>query len=151
MTARVYSVDPIPGFIPITLSGHRSTIIAAHFSSEGDTIYTCSKDAALFSWAWTARPALPASAAAAIEDAADDDSDSDGAATRPRRRDVALVKATAASAVAKRTRNVEVPDPTSSAAGDYSVLVGEWRLISRHFFKQDHAKASRALCSALPV
>ncbi|KAK3832335.1 MAG: WD40 repeat-like protein [Linnemannia gamsii] len=50
MSARVYSTNPIEGFVPFTLSGHRDTVIGAWFSKEQDTIYTVSKDGALFEW-----------------------------------------------------------------------------------------------------
>ncbi|KAF9103242.1 hypothetical protein BGX29_003624 [Mortierella sp. GBA35] len=50
MSARVYSTNPIEGFVPFTLSGHRDSVIGAWFSKEQDTIYTVSKDGALFEW-----------------------------------------------------------------------------------------------------
>jgi hypothetical protein len=31
-TARVYSREPIPGFVPVTLGGHRDTLVAAWFA-----------------------------------------------------------------------------------------------------------------------
>ncbi|KAF9159335.1 hypothetical protein DFQ26_006631 [Actinomortierella ambigua] len=50
MSARVYSTNPIEGFVPIVLSGHRDTVIGAWFNKEQDTIFTVSKDSALFEW-----------------------------------------------------------------------------------------------------
>ena len=157
MSLRIHSVDPIPGFVPITLSGHRSTIIGAYFSAEGDTIYSVSKDAAVFTWQWTKRVALPSRAlqglAAASADGGDDSSDGDDGPSRSHasKKKKAVAPAAslrrekgtaAASAVAKRSRFQEVPNPVASDGSAYSVLVGEWRLINKHFFKQDHAKVN---------
>ncbi|KAG0243067.1 hypothetical protein BGW41_002929 [Actinomortierella wolfii] len=50
MSARVYSTNPIEGFVPIVLSGHRDTVIGAWFTKEQDAIFTVSKDGALFEW-----------------------------------------------------------------------------------------------------
>ncbi|CAG8579166.1 16574_t:CDS:2 [Rhizophagus irregularis] len=54
MTARIYSLHPIEGFTPITLAGHRNYVIGAYFSSDQETIYTVSKDGALFIWKYKA-------------------------------------------------------------------------------------------------
>ncbi|GBB93196.1 hypothetical protein RclHR1_02130009 [Rhizophagus clarus] len=50
MTAKIYSLHPMEGFTPITLSGHRNYVIGAYFSADQETIYTVSKDGALFVW-----------------------------------------------------------------------------------------------------
>ena len=50
MSARVYSANPTEGFTPFTLSGHRDSVVGAWWSKEQDTIYTISKDGALFEW-----------------------------------------------------------------------------------------------------
>ena len=47
MTTKIYSVDPIKDFTPITLSGHRDKVIGAWFDNEMKTIYTISKDGAI--------------------------------------------------------------------------------------------------------
>ncbi|KAF2753915.1 periodic tryptophan protein 2 [Pseudovirgaria hyperparasitica] len=56
LTARVWSVDAIEGFVPTTLAGHKQGVIGAWFSETQETIYTISKDGALFRWEWTERP-----------------------------------------------------------------------------------------------
>ena len=142
MTARIYSVDPTPGFIPITLAAHRSSIVGAAFSADGDVVYTSSKDAALFTWTWTARPELPSSALAVVKADSGGDGDGDDRAGGSELAVSSRLPGSrgAAAAVAKRTRNVEVPNPRADAGDKYSVLVGEWRLTNRHFFKQDGAK-----------
>ncbi|KAF9971759.1 hypothetical protein BGZ73_005212 [Actinomortierella ambigua] len=50
MSARVFSTNPIEGFVPIALSGHRDTVIGAWFTNDQNTIFTVSKDGALFEW-----------------------------------------------------------------------------------------------------
>ncbi|KAJ7529209.1 hypothetical protein O6H91_15G037800 [Diphasiastrum complanatum] len=58
LTARVYSIQNLVGYHPITLTGHRNTPIGVYFSSEKvgkdkDKVtgaYTISKDGAIFSW-----------------------------------------------------------------------------------------------------
>lgn len=50
LTARIWSLDPEEGFTPTTLSGHRTAVYAAWFSRDQETIWTISKDGALFRW-----------------------------------------------------------------------------------------------------
>ncbi|PVU89544.1 hypothetical protein BB559_005050 [Furculomyces boomerangus] len=47
LTSKIFSTDPIPGFIPSTLAGHRETVIASWFANDKTTIYTVSKDGAV--------------------------------------------------------------------------------------------------------
>jgi hypothetical protein len=65
MTCRIYSLHPIPGFIPVTLSGHRDAVVAAYFAEE-DVIYSVAADGACYVWAWKARPDVHEAAAAAL-------------------------------------------------------------------------------------
>jgi hypothetical protein len=139
-------VDPIPGFVPITLSGHRSSVVAGHFSESGDTIYSVSKDGAVFTWVWTQRPTLPAALLGTVaeKDADSGSEDSEGSgddAVPAAGAGSGAKKGRAAAAIARRNRFQPVPDPTTGASPDsYSVLSGEWRLTNKHFFKQDNAK-----------
>ncbi|KAJ1535352.1 hypothetical protein HK096_002733, partial [Nowakowskiella sp. JEL0078] len=52
MTIRIYSVDPVDGFTPTVLTGHRSTVVGAWFKFEKNEIrvYSVSKDGSLFVW-----------------------------------------------------------------------------------------------------
>ncbi|KAF2725130.1 WD40 repeat-like protein [Polychaeton citri CBS 116435] len=50
LTARIWSLDPEPGFTPTVLAGHRTSVYAAWFSADQESIYTISKDGALFQW-----------------------------------------------------------------------------------------------------
>ncbi|RXW14310.1 hypothetical protein EST38_g11542 [Candolleomyces aberdarensis] len=50
MTARLFTLNPLSGFRPKTFAGHRDAVVAAYFSSDGTSIYTVSKDGAVFTW-----------------------------------------------------------------------------------------------------
>jgi periodic tryptophan protein 2 len=50
LTARIWSLDPEAGFEPTVLAGHRTAVYAAWFSKDQETIYSISKDGALFQW-----------------------------------------------------------------------------------------------------
>lgn len=56
LTARIWSLDSEEGFVPTTLAGHRQSVVAAWFSKDQETIYTVSKDGALFEWAYLQKP-----------------------------------------------------------------------------------------------
>lgn len=38
LTARVWSLDPVEGFTPTTLSGHRDTVVGAYFSADQEIV-----------------------------------------------------------------------------------------------------------------
>lgn len=50
MTARLFTLDPLEGFKPKTFAGHKDLVIAGYFSTDGKTIYTVSRDGAVFVW-----------------------------------------------------------------------------------------------------
>ncbi|KTW29763.1 hypothetical protein T552_00970 [Pneumocystis carinii B80] len=50
ITARLYSLDPMENFTPMTFAGHREALVDAFFYSTEKMIYTASKDGALFYW-----------------------------------------------------------------------------------------------------
>jgi periodic tryptophan protein 2 len=56
LTARIWSMDNEEGFTPTVLSGHKNGVVGAWFSKDQETIYTVSKDGAVFDWQYTARP-----------------------------------------------------------------------------------------------
>jgi periodic tryptophan protein 2 len=56
LTARIWSLDPEEGFIPTTLAGHREGVLGAYFSKDQETIYTISKDGAVFQWKYLRNP-----------------------------------------------------------------------------------------------
>ncbi|KAI6880075.1 Periodic tryptophan protein [Hortaea werneckii] len=56
LTARIWSLDPEEGFTPTVLSGHRTAVHAAWFSADQETIWTVSKDGALFQWQYLPHP-----------------------------------------------------------------------------------------------
>ncbi|KAK9760543.1 U3 snoRNP protein [Basidiobolus ranarum] len=53
MTSRLYSLDPMEGFSPVTLAGHRDAIVGVYFSANQRNMYTVSRDGALFVWEYT--------------------------------------------------------------------------------------------------
>jgi len=55
LTSRVWSLNPEDGFKPTTLAGHRQEVRGAWFSDDQETIYTVSKDGALFDWKYMSR------------------------------------------------------------------------------------------------
>ncbi|KAK0752155.1 WD40-repeat-containing domain protein [Schizothecium vesticola] len=56
LTARIWSLDAEEGFTPTVLSGHRQGVVGAWFSKDQETIYTVSKDGAVFDWQFVSRP-----------------------------------------------------------------------------------------------
>ncbi|KAM7208758.1 WD40-repeat-containing domain protein [Naviculisporaceae sp. PSN 640] len=56
LTARIWSLNPEVGFVPTVLSGHRQGVVGAWFSKDQETIYTVSKDGAVFTWQYTTKP-----------------------------------------------------------------------------------------------
>lgn len=59
LTSRVWSLDPEEGFVPTTLAGHKEAVMGAFFSQDQETIYTISKDGAVFQWAYLRDPNRP--------------------------------------------------------------------------------------------
>jgi periodic tryptophan protein 2 len=49
-TARIFSVDPVQGWQPVTLAGHKDVLVAAFFGKEPGTVLTVSRDGSLFQW-----------------------------------------------------------------------------------------------------
>ncbi|ETM99384.1 hypothetical protein PPTG_18846 [Phytophthora nicotianae INRA-310] len=50
LSARVFSVDPYPGFKPLTLSGHRDVVVGAFFAEDDRSIFTVGRDGGAFEW-----------------------------------------------------------------------------------------------------
>ena len=59
LTARIWSVDADDGQAQTTLGGHRQAVVGAWFSRDQETIYTVSKDGALFVWKYMLRYDAP--------------------------------------------------------------------------------------------
>ncbi|QSZ32613.1 hypothetical protein DSL72_002192 [Monilinia vaccinii-corymbosi] len=72
LTARIWSLDPEDNFIPTTLAGHREGVMGAWFSKDQETIYTVSKDGAVFQWAYMRNPNAPEPEDEDMEDVDDD-------------------------------------------------------------------------------
>ncbi|KAI1963922.1 U3 snoRNP protein [Ophidiomyces ophidiicola] len=56
LTARIWSLDPEDGFEPTTLAGHREGVVDAWFTDDQESIYTISRDGALFQWKFGENP-----------------------------------------------------------------------------------------------
>jgi periodic tryptophan protein 2 len=56
LTVRIWSLNPEAGFTPTVLTGHRQPVIGAWFSRDQETIYTVSRDGAVFDWQYTGPP-----------------------------------------------------------------------------------------------
>ncbi|KAF4120220.1 periodic tryptophan protein 2, partial [Geosmithia morbida] len=50
LTVRIWSLNAEEGFEPTVLSGHKQAVVGAWFSADQETIYTTSKDGAVFTW-----------------------------------------------------------------------------------------------------
>ncbi|KAI1280090.1 periodic tryptophan protein 2 [Xylaria sp. FL0933] len=59
LTVRIWSLDAEEGFTPTVLSGHKQAVVGAWFSKDQETIYTVSKDGAVFDWQYTRHPDAP--------------------------------------------------------------------------------------------
>jgi periodic tryptophan protein 2 len=59
LTARIWSIDQAEGNAQTTLTGHKQGIVGAWFSKDQETIYTVSKDGALFVWKYMLRYDAP--------------------------------------------------------------------------------------------
>ncbi|KAL1860326.1 hypothetical protein VTK73DRAFT_7379 [Phialemonium thermophilum] len=72
LTTRIWSLHPEEGFTPTALSGHKQAVVGAWFSQDQETIYTASKDGAVFAWQYTGRPGADPEK---MRDDGDDDTD----------------------------------------------------------------------------
>ena len=95
LTTRIWILNAEEGFTPTVLSGHKQAVIGAWFSRDQETIYTVSKDGAVFDWQYTRHPDAP-----------------------------------------PRDEDEEMED----ADGDDL----RWRIVQRHYFMQNNAKAKCA-------
>ncbi|KAK3722040.1 hypothetical protein QZH41_020155 [Actinostola sp. cb2023] len=56
MTARIYSLNPMENFVPVTLSGHRNTVIGCLFVGSSLDAYTIGSNGILLSWKCSMNP-----------------------------------------------------------------------------------------------
>lgn len=85
MTCRLYSLHPIRGYIPITMTGHRNHVVDLFFrrsigpgSGPGPALYSVGKDGALFAWDFRPIQASGSAAGGGGGDNSDGDEGSDG-------------------------------------------------------------------------
>ncbi|EPS37707.1 hypothetical protein H072_8584 [Dactylellina haptotyla CBS 200.50] len=53
LTSRIWSLNPTEGFVPTILGGHKESVIGTYFSADQETLYSVSKDGAVFTWKYT--------------------------------------------------------------------------------------------------
>jgi periodic tryptophan protein 2 len=152
MSARIYTLHPLKGWIVTSLAAHRERVVGAFFSPDMKRVYTVARDAACYVWAWN-----PPDEDALIEEEeeeeeedegedADDeeeeeDSDEEGGEheddedeSERRRREH------------KRRKKGDGEGSSSSIAPRCIPGGSTWWLEHKHFFNMDHA---RVHCVAL--
>lgn len=120
LTARVYSLNPIPGWTPPTLAGHKDALVGVFFTTpatqqaaelagqQAVRLYTVSKDGALFGW--SINPAGQAGAGKSTPAAVDDEQ--------------------------------AAADEQQQQRREQELASGSWSLASKHYFMQRGARLS---------
>jgi len=142
-TARLYTLHPMPGFIPVTLSGHRDHLVAGFFGAS-DALYTVSRDGGVSVWVWApqgsearrvvgpTRGGSPLEATAAALEAEEEDV----AARVKARHSIAMLASRIAHDVP-----VPVRDPLT---GVVSLVKGQWVLQGAHYIRQEGSRVKSA-------
>lgn len=142
LTARLFSAEPLPGFTPPTLTGHKDVLVAVFFASPqtkraaqllGDpepSIFTVSSDGALFGYTFMPADSLPPEALQAQQ--------SKLAAKRRRPKEQGVDDEDSGSEAEEVVAQV---DPNPAAHG---FAFGSWTLTSKNFFHQSHSKLTSA-------
>lgn len=132
MTVRIYSRDPIEGFRPITLSGHRDLVKGCFFadgdgsgesrddllgnstrkSGQDQILYTISRDGAVFVWKWQE-----------FEAVANDNEEGIEAVTKM-----------------FNEKALKKPRVMRRKEGDEGGVQGQWLLMKKEFIQIDHCK-----------
>ena len=148
LTARLFSSEPLPGFTPPTLTGHKAVLVAVFFASPqtqraaqllGDpapSIFTVSADGAMLGYTFTPANILPDEALQAQQ--------AHLAAKRKRPKDQGMGYDVEEEDVDSGSEDEAVtahvdPDPAS-----HGFAFGSWSLTSRNFFHQSHSKLTSA-------
>ena len=50
LTCRIFKMDAEKGYVPTALAGHKSQVVNAFFSINGDAVYSVTRDGTLFHW-----------------------------------------------------------------------------------------------------
>jgi periodic tryptophan protein 2 len=119
MTIRVFSTDPVDGFEPSILTGHKDVINGAWFSVDAQAIYSVSRDGTLIVWKLK-------TLGNDFEEDEEIESDDDDELRDPKR---------SANTRRKRQRKTDL---------ETGAPIKKWYLTARHFFKQNHAKVVSA-------
>ncbi|KAI8469923.1 MAG: WD40 repeat-like protein [Monoraphidium minutum] len=134
LTARVFSLNPIPGYVPPILAGHKDRLVGLYFTSDATQsaaalaglppahLYTVSADGALLGWHHNRGPEAAAAAAAAAARAAA--SGEEGGEESE-------------DAAASEEQEEEEAQPEAPP-----LARGLWEVASKHYFMQRGAKLS---------
>lgn len=165
-TARVYTLNPVPGFIPVTLSGHRDRLVSAHFAA-ADAIYTVSKDGGVAVWVWApegseARQLITSKSKRARGYTAEDDDEEDadvegegqgeeagedGLAVPVKLDAAQRIKAKPSIAMLASRIAHDIPAPVlDPVTGKISLIRGQWMLQAKQYIRQDQSSVK---CAAL--
>ena len=139
-TARLWTVHTTHGFEPVTLSAHKTPLVAAYFASSSSThrideIYTISEDGALVSWKFTVDDETAVVVGAGVHARAEMDDAMDQA-----------VDFFSGGAVPDRAPLVTSSGQARSQA--HELVRGTWSLGSRHYFQQENARVTSTSYSA---
>lgn len=77
LTTRIWNVAHQKGFKPTILSGHKQAVVGSWFSRDQETIYTVSKDGALFEWQYRKPPRPDGDDSSSSDEDSDDNEEAD--------------------------------------------------------------------------
>ncbi|RHZ62420.1 hypothetical protein Glove_340g34 [Diversispora epigaea] len=116
MTVKIYPLILNKEFNTVTLSGHRDYVIGAYFSEDQETIYTISRDGALFIWKFSSLK----------------EKDSDSSEEEEKKKDLMEID--------------DEPLKTNNDNNDNNNYnknnKKRWRIIAKHYFNQSGAKVN---------
>lgn len=110
MTARLWTLEPLKGFKPKTFAGHRDVIVDCFFSADEKTIYTVSRDGAVFTWQAKKQKMIGGGEG---EDEEDSDIEMD---------------------------ILDAPAESSASAKENAIAYTRWGIADRHYFNQAHTQ-----------
>jgi len=142
LTVRIYSLDPILGFKPFTLAGHRSTVLGAWFSDDSKSIFSVSADGTLVNWRFRA-----------IGLTLDNDQDDEDEQLSIEDYDLPIGEAAIITGKASSkldlngihmniSKKVKPNSNLKSNELQNNQEKRRWTCVSRHYFNQNHAKVT---------
>lgn len=151
LTSRIFSMNPIEGYRPPTLAGHKDTPVAVHFttkrvqeaagllSKETPVLYTLSRDGALHAWSYyKSEEEEQKQVEAEGEEATSSDSSASESGSDLEEEE---------GVPGKQGSGLQKLKKVSSAAEPYQSLTfsgGHWKLTDKYYFNQRGAKLTAA-------